>query len=855
MNYHIILLLFINNLSFIPGINDTITIHQWQYLGPFSMGMREGIIGVEENIRLLEDFEPDKRLIYPSILVQGGKVTWQTIESDNGEVEIEYENVLWDSIQDYYGAAGVLCGTYACGEFSSDSTRRALVIAQDVSSFILNGVDFPGDPYGDGFLQVPVVLKKGKNRVIVKLSGFGDHEFTFKLIPVPDPLMLITKDITTPDFLRGEPACAWAGIPIVNTTNQRLFDIQLKIEGVNIKTGIQTVANIMPFSAVKIPLDIESEAKIETEEDSILITITASFDTFSTQEDFWIKVKNRDEAYVKTFISRIDNSCQYYAILPPENYNEDSSYALIMTCHGAGVKARGQVKAYTQKDWAFVVAPTNRRRFGFDWQDWGRLDFLEVLEDVKKNFKIDTDRIYLTGHSMGGHGAWHIGMTHPDIFAAMAPSAGWTSFQLYVPWFLQKSELFAHPDLIKYRDMVLRQDNPLLFLENAYNLPIYILQGGTDDNVPPIQARMFCKYLTNLGYDYLYNEVEGKGHWWNIDSTPGTDCVDLKEMMGFLKSKVRNTYPEHIVFKTSDIDHSNQAYWVRIDELEDIYQDGMIDIRKTGMMGDYTVFSTAPPIRFLVKTSNIDGFTIILDDSLIPNRLLGEKVGFEINGQKLNFDYKEICEISFHKDNNRFKIAKQKSRGLTKQRGLYGLIKKAYFEPFILVYGTTGDSSSTENNLHQARMQSYTWWYRANGFVEVLPDTEVTEKIIKNYNLVLFGNPVTNSILKWISYRLPLHIEEGRVIVDRDTIRGDLCLVEIYPNPLNPEKFVLLYSATTKRAEKLIGLFSTLYAGAGLPDFLVYDKSALKYGWGGVKAAGFFDKDWKFDKELSYIDN
>jgi len=60
---------------------------------------------------------------------------------------------------------------------------------------------------------------------------------------------------------------------------------------------------------------------------------------------------------------------------------------------------------------------------------------------------------------------------------------------------------------------------------------------------------------------------------------------------------------------------------------------------------------------------------------------------------------------------------------------------------------------------------------------------------------------------------------------------------------------------TTKPAEKLIGLFSTLYAGAGLPDFLVYDKSVLKYGWGSIKAAGFFDKDWKFDKELSYVEN
>ena len=211
MNYYIIFLLFVGKFSFIPCVNDTITIHQWQYLGPFSIGMREGIIGVEENIRLLEDFEPDKKAIYPSLLVQDGEVAWQTIESDNGEVKIEYENVLWDTIQDYYGAAGVLCGAYAYGEFTNDSTRRALVIAKKVSSFILNGVNLPGDRYGDGFLQVPVLLKKGKNRVIVKLSGFGDHKFTFRIIPVPDPLMVITKDITAPDFVRGESASVWLG--------------------------------------------------------------------------------------------------------------------------------------------------------------------------------------------------------------------------------------------------------------------------------------------------------------------------------------------------------------------------------------------------------------------------------------------------------------------------------------------------------------------------------------------------------------------------------------------------------------------------------------------------------------------
>ena len=56
-------------------------------------------------------------------------------------------------------------------------------------------------------------------------------------------------------------------------------------------------------------------------------------------------------------------------MLPPKNYDSGKKYALILSLHGAGVEAYRQVDAYTKKDWAFVVAPTNRRPFGFDWQD------------------------------------------------------------------------------------------------------------------------------------------------------------------------------------------------------------------------------------------------------------------------------------------------------------------------------------------------------------------------------------------------------------------------------------------------------------------------------------------------------
>jgi len=707
-----------------------------------------------------------------------------------------------------------------------------------------------GDPYKDGFLKTPVILKPGENRVLFKVSGFGAHDFSFKIIPVPGPLMISEEDITRPDLIRGEPVDICLGIPLVNTTRRRLDDLTIKAELMGTEKVVAEAFNLMPLCAVKIPIKIKSDY-IPEKEESLAVNIRISTGDFSVATRIWLQIKDAAEPRIETFISEIDGSCQYYAVSPPLDYSPDSTYALIMTCHGAGVKAFGLVKSYIRKDWAFVVAPTNRRRFGFDWQDWGRLDFFEVLNRVKERFKIDTNRIYLTGHSMGGHGVWHIGLSHPDVFAGMAPSAGWTNFRLYVPWFLQKAKIFAEPQLIKFRDMVLREDACMPFLENAYNLPIYILQGGADDNVPPIQSRLFVKGLNALGYEFVYNEVVGKKHWWDFDTTPGIDCVDLKEMMDFLKAKTRDPYPQKIVFRTTDIGHSNRCYWIEIDEQEELYKDSRVIAEVVGKKSimDPWEYGEAVATELKIELVNVARFTIFLNDSLVSPGL----VNLVINGQNITFEYRKECRLSFRKTGDKFLWATDEVL-TTKRPGVYGPIKRAYFSPFVLIYGTTGDALSTEHNFELARLQAYFWWYRANGFVRILPDTEVTREIIENYNLILFGNAVTNSVLKWINHRLPLRIEKGSVIVgDRILTQKDLCLIEIYPNPLNPEKFVLLYAPTTKKAEEIMGMFIPLYAGAGLPDFVVYDRSVLKYGWAGVKAAGFFDKNWEPDRKLIYI--
>src|SRR5262249_677740 len=143
-----------------------------------------------------------------------------------------------------------------------------------------------------------------------------------------------------------------------------------------------------------------------------------------------LQVRRPDQLQARTFRSGIDGSVQYYAVVPAKTGAGESQGAkpgLVLTLHGAAVEATGQAACYQARPWAHIVAPPNRRPYGFDWEDWGRLDALEVLEQARKDLGTDPRRTWLTGHSMGGHGTWYLGVTYPDRFAAIAPSAGWIS--------------------------------------------------------------------------------------------------------------------------------------------------------------------------------------------------------------------------------------------------------------------------------------------------------------------------------------------------------------------------------------------------------------------------------------------
>jgi predicted peptidase len=134
----------------------------------------------------------------------------------------------------------------------------------------------------------------------------------------------------------------------------------------------------------------------------------------------------------KTF-KGADGDAKYYIFIP-HSYKADKDYPCILFLHGAGETGSDGLKPVLQgignaikrredKFQFIVVFPQSQKR---TWQA-GSADAnraLAILDEVKKQYKVDDKRIYLTGLSMGGFGAWSLAAAHPDRWAAIAPICG-----------------------------------------------------------------------------------------------------------------------------------------------------------------------------------------------------------------------------------------------------------------------------------------------------------------------------------------------------------------------------------------------------------------------------------------------
>ncbi|MBU0640134.1 MAG: prolyl oligopeptidase family serine peptidase [Planctomycetes bacterium] len=737
-----------------------------------------------------------------------------------------------------------LQGGYAYTSVPSDTPRVMLLDAVGHSRVYVNNELRTGDPYQTGKLSLPVALHAGQNGF---LFHCGRGRMQAKLVAPPAPLVLDTRDATLPDLMVGEAIDTWGAVVVINATEEIARGLSLEVvRGDEVMTST-ALPPLPPVCARKLGFRLSGRAPQETGEREYELRLRQSTDG-QTQTLHTVELKLRicqpSDKHQRTFISDIDGSVQYYAVTPAHPTAEDPAPpALFLTLHGAGVEALGQARAYDHKTWGHIVAATNRRPFGFDWEDWGRLDAMEVLTLAEQRLGTDPRRTYLTGHSMGGHGVWQVGVTYPDRFAAIAPSAGWISF-----WSYTGAQRFE--DATPVEAMLMRAtacSDTLSLSRNYLHHGVYILHGEEDDNVPVDQARTMRKHLAEFHADFAYYERPGAGHWW------GNRCVDWDPLFEFLRAHER---PEphtihQIEFWTANPGVSASSHWLTLAAQTHALQPSKADVRiepeKRRLVGNTeNVACLALDLTELSRQRWEEKKGEQIDATVLP---AGEPLSIELDGQTLA-DIPWPAgppRIWLERDGQEWSLAEEPAAAL-KGPHRYGPFKQAFRNRMLFVYGTRGTPAENAWAFAKARYDAETFWYRGNGSVDMIPDTAFDPATEPDRNVILYGNADTNAAWRDLLADSPVHIRRGTVVVGERVLAGDdLACLFLRPRPGSARAAVGVISGSGLIGLRVTERLPYFVSGVGYPDWVVLGAEALVEGTAGVRAAGFFGRDWSVE--------
>ena len=449
----------------------------------------------------------------------------------------------------------LLTGNYSRATVTVDEPGVWLLEGMAYTAVYVNGELRIGNVYGYkddweswepnfDFSSVPVQLQAGDNELL--FFGIRWGRMRASLHRSESDLVLNPRDATLPDLVVGQAADMVGALPLINATGEFVDDVEIEVVGPGASRARVPAPSVAPFGVRKVGFPIHAAPVAEKGRTPLEVVVWRGGEEID-RVTLELEVKNPEENRRVTFVSQLDDSVQYFGFLPASG--GPGRKALVLSLHGAAVEAINQSGSYAALDWAHIVAPTNRRPFGFDWENWGRLDALEVLDLASSNMLIDPDRTYLTGHSMGGHGTWHLATLHPDRFAAAGPSAGWITY-----WSYRRDAPADEPDALK--DMLSRATLTSQTLDKAPNLAplgVYVLHGADDDNVPPEQSHLMLERLEQFHRDFVYHEEPGAGHWWDLTDEPGADCVAWAPMFDFF---ARHRRPSLIEVRDISLPHA-----------------------------------------------------------------------------------------------------------------------------------------------------------------------------------------------------------------------------------------------------------------------------------------------------------
>jgi pimeloyl-ACP methyl ester carboxylesterase len=506
---------------------------------------------------------------------------------------------------------------------------------------------------------------------------------------------------------------------------------------------------------------------------------------------------------VRGYRSRIDGSVQPYGLVVPASFAPGSNrrHRLDVWLHGRDEKLtelrfidqrRRSPGEFTPPD-AIVLHPYGRYCNAFKFA--GETDVFEALESVRRRYPVDPDRLVIRGFSMGGAGCWHLAVHHPGLWAAAAPGAGFAETPVFAR--VDRDPVPPAP----YQRTLWSLYNATDYAANLFNLPTVAYSGELDRQRQA--AEIMAQAMKEEGLELVHilgPKTEHKYHPAAKD--------EINRRIDALVARGREPDPKKIRFTTWTLKYS-RVRWLALDALERHWERARVDAEREGDL-------------LRARTLNVAAFHV---EGFVPSRA-------SIDGQ-------DVAGGPFYRKEGGRWIAERPPGGLRKRPGLQGPIDDAFMDAFLVV-APTGEPLTAAGGawVERERARALDFWRRTfRGEARVKPDREVTPEDIAGANLVLWGDPQSNALLGKILPRLPIAWTADGIRLGSRTWPGSHVPVLVYPNPLNPDRYVVLNSGFTFQEQAHL---SNARQVPMLPDWAILNPDGNR-----AVDAGFFGERWE----------
>lgn len=462
----------------------------------------------------------------------------------------------------------------------------------------------------------------------------------------------------------------------------------------------------------------------------------------------------------------------------------------------------------------------------------GEVDTFEALEHLQRDCPVDPNRISVRGFSMGGAACWGFTVHYPCKWFASNPGAGFSETRQYLG--LDKNPALLPPE---YQQRMWSLYDADVLADNLYNTHVVAYSGEIDGQKRAADIMVEAAAKRNIQFPYLIGP--NTAHQIHPESRK-LIAAQMDEWSIAGRQQRRSS----IHFSTFSLKY-NHCAWLTLNSLEEHWQEAYVD---ADLLGE-----ESSPRTLRIKTRNVTDFTIDGTSTNSPLRA-NESLLLTIDGQtleKITATSEGAFRFRFHRQPAGWTSVPPDgplANGLVKKHQLQGPVDDALMDSFLFVE-PTGEFShpAVEDWVRSELARAVREWKRQmRGDVRMKKDRDVTPEDLQQYHVIVWGCPRSNQLLTRVAPQLPVKWTAESVTAAGQTFdAAQHAPILVYPNPLNPERYLVLNSGMTFReADYLTNSRQT----PKIPDWAIVDlrEKPSTSAPGKIVAADFFNEQWQF---------